>query len=120
MKRKIFLIPFFAFFISNSLQAQDSLHVYQKDKEMSRGIYTGFSVDVPQAKLKDVVNAWKKYIKRGETKSPVEKNGEEYQISGTSIVNVSVKQLNVYATIKEVEKAIRITAYFAEDDSIFI
>jgi len=120
MKREIFLILLVAFFISNSLQAQDSLHVSQKDKQMSRGIYTGFSVDIPQAKLKNIVNAWKKYIKRGETKSSVEKNGEEYQVSGTSIVNVSAKQMNVYATIKDVEKAIRITAFFAEDDSIFI
>src|ERR1041384_3578608 len=120
MKRKIFLIPFFAFFISNSLQAQDSLHVYQKDKEMSRGIYTGFSVDVPQAKLKDVVNAWKKYIKRGETKSSVEKSGDEYTMTGTFLTNISAQPVNVYATIKEVEKAIRVTAYFTEDDSDFI
>ena len=118
--KQILLILFIAFFTSISLQAQDSLHVSLNDKQMSRGIHTGFSVDVPQAKLKNVVNAWKKYIKRGETKSSVEKNGDEFQISGTSIANVSAKQMNVYATIKEVEKAIRITAYFAEDDSIFI
>ena len=120
MKHEILLILFIAFFTSNAIQAQDSLHVSRNDKQMSRGIQTGFSVDVPQAKLKDVVNAWKKYIKRGETKSSVEKNGDEFQISGTSIGNVSAKQMDVFATIKEVENAIRITAYFAEEDSIFI
>ncbi len=105
--------------VSNPISAQDSLHVTQSEKQMSLGIHNGFSVDIPQSKEKDVVNSWKKYIKR-DTKSSVESNDGEYRISGTAITNISTQPMNVYATITEVDKSIRLTAYFTEDDSNFI
>lgn len=105
--------------MSNPISAQDSLHVTQSEKQMSLGIHNGFSVDIPQSKEKDVVNSWKKYIKR-DTKSSVESNDGEYRISGTAITNISTQPMNVYATITEVDKSIRLTAYFTEDDSNFI
>ena len=101
-------------------EAQDSLYVTQEQKEMSHGIHNGYTVNVPQARLKDVVNAWKKYIRRGETKSSVESNNDEYQITGTALVNITPQPMNVYAQIKEAEKFIRVTAYFTADDSIYL
>ncbi|CAN5562558.1 hypothetical protein BH11BAC1_BH11BAC1_04100 [soil metagenome] len=120
MKQLFILILSVTFLFLNSVFAQDSLHVSQAEKQMSRGIHNGFSVDIPQARLKDVVNAWKKYIKRGDNKASVENNEDEYQISGTALTNISAQPMNVYAQIKEVEKAIRLTAYFTPDDSNYI
>ncbi len=120
MKRIIIALylSIFSFGFSN---AQDTLHVSQEDKLMSKGTHTAFVVDIPQARVKDVVSAWKKYIKRGETKSSVESNDDnEFQIIGTQIVNISPQPMNVYALIKEAEKAVRLTAFFTEDDSVFV
>jgi len=119
MKYLLALGILFTFFLS-TIYAQDSLRVAQAEKQMSHGIHNGFSVDIPQARLKDVVNGWKKYIRRGETKASVENNDDEYQITGTALTNISAQPMNVYAQIKEVEKAIRITAYLTEDDSNYI
>ena len=104
----------------NIVFAQDSLNVSQVEKAMSHGTQSGFTVDIPQAKLKDVVNAWKKYIKRGETKASVENIENEYQINGTALTNISAQPMNVYTTIKEAENVIRITSFFTEDDSNYI
>ncbi|MCX6275695.1 MAG: hypothetical protein NTV09_10870 [Bacteroidetes bacterium] len=114
------IIPGIFILLVNLVFAQDSLNVSQVEKAMSHGTHIGFTIDIPQAKLKDVVNAWKKYIKRGETKASVESNEDEYQISGTALTNISAQPMNVYTTIKEAEKAIRITSFFTEDDSNFI
>jgi len=117
----LFIIVLSAFMLLfTSTKAQDSLHVSQSEKLMSHGTHNGFSVDIPQARLKDVVNSWKKYIKRGETKASVESQDDEYQITGTFITNITALPLNVYAQIKETEKAIRVTAFFTPDDSIYI
>ncbi|MEO8088558.1 MAG: hypothetical protein ABI763_17200 [Bacteroidota bacterium] len=120
MKQLFILILVVTFLFLNPVLAQDSLHVSQAEKQMSRGIHNGFSVDIPQARLKDVVNAWKKYIKRGDNKASVENNEDEYQITGTALTNITPQPMNVYAQIKEVEKAIRLTAYFTPDDSNYI
>lgn len=114
------IIPGIFILLVNLVFAQDSLNVSQVEKAMSHGTHIGFTIDIPQAKLKDVVNAWKKYIKRGETKASVESNEDEYQIIGTALTNISAQPMNVYTTIKEAEKAIRITSFFTEDDSNFI
>lgn len=114
------IIPGIFILLVNIVFAQDSLNVSQVEKAMSHGTHVGFTVDIPQAKLKDVVNAWKKYIKRGETKASVENSEDEYQISGTALTNISAQPMNVYTTIKEAEKAIRLTSFFTEDDSNFI
>jgi hypothetical protein len=120
MKHIFFCIVIFSLLNSLSLHAQDSLRVAETTKLMSHGTHNGFTVDIPQARQKDVVNAWKKYIKRGETKASVESNDDEYQIAGTMISNLSAKPLNVYAQIKEAENAVRLTAFFTEDDSNYI
>ena len=114
------IIPGIFILLVNIVFAQDSLNVSQVEKAMSHGTHVGFTVDIPQAKLKDVVNAWKKYIKRGETKASVEFIENEYQINGTALSNISAQPMNVYTTIKEAEKAIRLTSFFTEDDSNYI
>ena len=114
------IIPGIFILLVNLVFAQDSLNVSQVEKAMSHGTHVGFAVDIPQAKLKDVVNAWKKYIKRGETKASVEFIENEYQINGTALTNISAQPMNVYTTIKEAEKAIRLTSFFTEDDSNYI
>jgi predicted nucleic acid-binding Zn-ribbon protein len=108
------------FVLSGAASAQDSLYVTQVQKQMSLGMQNGFSVDIPQARVKDVVNSWKKYIRRGETKASVDSNDDEYQIRGTIITNISAQPMNVYAQVKEVEKGANITAYFTEDDTNYV
>src|SRR3954464_5360612 len=109
--KHIYVLIFFLFCISVT-QAQVEIKVSQQEKQMSHGMRNGFATDVPQAKLKTVVNAWKKYVKRGEAVSSVEKVEEEYTVTASALTNISSKPMNVYATIKEVESAIRITAFF--------
>ena len=103
-----------------SAYAQEEIVVKQEGKQMSLGIHNAFVVDIPQAVLKDVGNAWKKYIKRGETASSVEKKDNEYSLRGTVLTNITPKPLTVYTTFKETEKGIRLTAFFMEEDSSFI
>lgn len=119
MKQNIILL-FTCLMLYVSVQAQDSLHVTEAEKTMSLGNHNGYAVDIPQARQKDVVNAWKKYIRRGETKASVENNNDEYQIAQTYITNISPQPIHVYAQIKQVENAVRLTAFFTEDDSNFI
>ena len=118
MKLKVILILFCL--IANIVVAQDTLYVTQGESLMSLGQYNGYSIEIPQAKVKDVAGSWKKYIKRGETKTSMENTDGEYRIRGTVLSNISLLPMNVYAQIKETEKGVRITAFFTEDDSIFI
>jgi chromosome segregation ATPase len=120
MKRLLFIILAINLSINFSTSGQDTLSVTQSPMLMSKGTNPGFTVIIPQANLKDVVNAWKKYIKQGTTKPTITEVDGEYQVKGTTLVNISPEPINVYTQIKDMEKSLRLTAYFTEDDSTFI
>jgi hypothetical protein len=121
MKHLLCILLIFSFFINlPPSSAQDTLPVTQSPMLMSLGTHNGFTVIIPQARLKVVTNAWKKYIKRGETKASVEENDEEFQIKGTMLESISQHPINAYAQIRDMEKSIRLTAYFTEDDTNYI
>jgi len=107
----------FSFFL---VKAQDSLHVTEAPMLMSKGTNNGYTVIIPQARAKDIISTWKKYIKQGESKSSMEDLDGEYLAKGTTLVNISPQPMNVYVQIKDMEKSVRLTAYFTEDDSNFI
>jgi hypothetical protein len=51
------ILPFLSF-------GQKELKIIEQEKEMSIGTRNAYVVDIPQAKLKDVTNDFKKYIKK--------------------------------------------------------
>jgi len=108
-------------FINPSLSsAQDTIPVTQSPMLMSLGTHNGFTVIIPQARIKVVTNAWKKYVKRGETKSSVQENDDEFQIKGTILESISSQPINVYAQIKDMVTSVRLTAYYTEDDTNYV
>ena len=108
------------FFGTGSVTAQDTLHVTEAPMLMSKGTQNGYTVIIPQARAKDIISTWKKYIKQGESKTSTEESDGEYLSRGTTLVNISPQPMNVYVQIKDMEKSVRLTAYFTEDDSNFI
>lgn len=100
--------------------AQDTLHVTEMEMLMSKGTHNGYTVIIPQATAKDIISTWKKYSKQGASKSSVEETDGEYMTKGTTLVNISPQPMTVYVQIKDMEKSVRLTAYFTEDDSNFI
>ena len=121
MKHSLLYITLLFCFIGIApVPAQDSLKVTQAEMLMSKGTHNGYTVIVPQATAKDIISTWKKYIRQGESKSSVEELEGEYLAKGTTLVNISPEPMNVYVQIKDMEKSVRLTAYFTEDDSNFI
>ncbi|MCX6291901.1 MAG: hypothetical protein NT126_09080 [Bacteroidetes bacterium] len=117
MKTNRFL--FLLLFISSAAFSQKEMTISEVPKSMSKGMQNGYVTEVPQAKLKEVASAWKKYI-RHETKNTIEELNNEIIIRGTLIKNVSANPLNVYSKLLETEQGVMISAFFTEDDSIFI
>jgi len=113
-------LPFLVFIFSSSiLFAQQEIKVEETTKPMSKGSQSGFVTEVPQAKLKDVTSGWKKYVKHDTKNSITEDNGDLI-MKETMISNISPKPLYVYARFLETDMAVRLTAFFSEDDSTFI
>jgi hypothetical protein len=120
MKLQLYFVLTVCLFNFSALKAQDSLHVTEAPMLMTKGTQNGYTVIIPQAKAKDIISTWKKYSKQGESKSSIEEVEGEYKTSGTTMVNISPSPMTVYVQIKDMEKSVRLTAYFSEDDSNFI
>ena len=120
MKHQLYLLLAFCLFRFSPVNAQDTLHVTEAPMLMSKGTQNGYTVIIPQVKAKEIISTWKKYSKQGESKSSIEELEGEYMTTGTTLVNISPAPMNVYVQIKDMEKSVRLTAYFTEDDTNFI
>ncbi len=106
-------------FISLAVFAQKEITVDEMMKTMSKGSQNGYVTDVPQGKLKEVTSGWKKYVKR-DSKNNIEEANSEVVMRGTTIPNISSNPIYVYVRFLETDQGVMLTAYFSEDDSVFI
>ena len=106
-------------FISLVAFAQKEITVDETMKTMSKGSQNGYVTDIPQGKLKEVTSGWKKYVKR-ESKNNIEEANSEIIMRGTTIPNISTNPIYVYARLLETDQGVMLTAFFSDDDSVFI
>jgi hypothetical protein len=104
--------------ISN-LHAQDSLEVQEVKKTISAGMQNGYSVTIPQARLKDVISDWKKYLHQKNKSSLKELDGE-YLLSKGVLPDLSPDSVIVYSTVKASTPAtVELNVFVSGKDSVF-
>lgn len=99
--------------------AQDTITVVEDTLVMSKGVQTGFKVEIPKAKLVEVEQHWLKYISKGSKGKATLTNGEHLQPAAIN-KNISPFPFNVYSNFLATTEAVRLTAWFTENDSVFI
>ncbi len=99
-------------------EGQDTLQVTEVQKTFSKGQHTGFSVYIPQAKLKEVASDWRKY-QREKNKSDYKEVKGEYILSKTNIPEISTDSIIVYSILSATTTQINLVAFVSGDDSVF-
>lgn len=105
------LIPSFVF-------AQNELVIEEGNAPMPYGMKASYSLVIPQAKLKDVTESFKKYIRTGTKAKIAEENGI-ISIAGAVNSNISALPINVFGKLTEMIKGISVTLWVSEGE-IFI
>ena len=100
------------------LFAQKEITVTEGEKAMSLGTKNGYVTVIPQAKLKDVVEDWKKLIRK-DSKAKVEENAGELKIMGAVNKNISSFPVNIFSKIMETPDGIQLSAWVSEGE-IFV
>ena len=78
----------------------------------------GFSVKIPQTKLKDVVSYWKKNI-HNKNKINVKEIDGEYYLAKTIIPELSKDSIIIYSVIKENSTDVEVVSFFSNNDIDF-
>ena len=117
MKAKLILLLFLA--SASSVFAQKKIEIEESPKLMSKGTYPSFAAEIPQAKLKDVDKAWRKYIATG-TKGKIVEAGDEINLAGAVNKNISATTFNIYSKLLETTEGVRVTAWLNYGDSVYI
>lgn len=100
--------------------AQKQLTVEVSERPMSKGTRISYTVEVPQAQLKDVEKDWVKYTAKNSKGKAIIANGEYLQ-TGAVNVNISPDHMfNIYSKLFGTVEGVRITAWFAENDTLFV
>ena len=116
MKKLISLL--FILFQITAIHAQDTLKVVEVKKGFSKGFQNGFSAIIPNAKLKDVVSGWKKYIHQKNKVSIKEIDGE-YFLAKTIIPEISTDSLMMYSLFIPNPTNVEIISFVSSDDINF-
>jgi len=109
----------FMLFVSVIATAQKPIVVTEDTFAMSKGVQPGFQVEIPQVTLIEVEKHWLKYVSNGSKGKSLNLNGENLQ-TGAVNANISAKPFNVYSKLLETIEAVRITAWFTENDTVFL
>ncbi len=119
MKKVFFAILVMSLIFNLPLIAQKEIVVTPVTKQMSRGNQPGFMVNIPEAKLESVANA---YRKRLEEKTKTNSKEIEGELINYGVVNTNVSQTPfiVYAKLIETLEGVEMTAYFTMDSINFI
>ena len=99
-------LPFLGF-------AQKELKITEQEKEMSLGTQNAYVVDIPQAKLKDVTNDFKKYVKKDAKGKSNEEKGE-ISMLGAVNKNISSMPFNVFGRFVESSEGVTVSIWVAE------
>lgn len=143
MKRILFLTAILS--ISMLGYSQQDIEVTVSTKTMSKGSQMAITVFIPEAKVKDVIPLWKKYVNNrgiGEhlgnlatqfgnifrssdnqvdrDKLKVEKKGDEWYVRSIEEESVSTHSIDVYARASEADGKCMFSAFFQYTDSVFV
>lgn len=117
MKAKLILLLLVA--SASSVFAQKKIEIDESSRLMSKGTYPSFAAEIPQAKLKDVDKAWRKYISAG-SKSKIVEAGDEINLVGAVNKNITTEVFNIYSKLLETTEGVKVTAWFSLNDSVYI
>ncbi len=92
--------------------AQENLDIKESEAPMTQGVKPDYELVIPQAKLKDVVADFKKYIKNG-SKGKVTEVGGEISILGAVNQNVSSLPFNVFGKLTEISNGVLATFWLS-------
>jgi len=106
-----FVLPVIAF-------AQQEIKIEEVEKEMSMGTKNCYILNIPQTKVKDVTEDWKKFIKK-DSKGKVEDIKGEIQLIGAVNKNVSSFPFNIFSRLLETQNGVQLSVWASEGD-IFI
>ena len=98
--------------------AQKEIVITETVKAMSGGSQNCYVMLIPQAAAKDVIDDWKKYIRKDSKAKPLETNGE-ISILGALSKNISPNPINIYATFLESKDGVQISVW-VNDGEVFI
>ncbi len=100
-------------------RGQDSLQVMEGKNTCSLGSQSSFSIQIPQVKQKEIMSAWRKYVKQG-TKKSAEEDGGEIILSQAVIPALGIDTFTVYAKTEATDRGVLFTSFYHWNDSLFI
>lgn len=106
-------------FISVSALAQKTIFIDEAIRPMSKDSQSSFMVEIPQAKLAETQKDWLKYISTGSKGKATVVNGENLQPAAV-VKNISANPVNIYSKLLETTDGVRLTAWFTENDTVFM
>lgn len=102
-------LPFLGF-------AQKELKITEQEKQMSMGTQNAYVVDIPQAKLKDVISDFKKYIKKDAKGKLIDDKGEVSMIGAVN-KNISSLPFNVFGRFVESSEGVTVSIWVADGET---
>jgi hypothetical protein len=102
-------LPFIGF-------AQKELKITEQEKDMSMGARNAYVVDIPQAKAKDVISDFKKYIKK-DAKGKLNDDKGEISMLGAVNKNVSSMPFNVFGRFVESSEGVTVSIWVADGET---
>ncbi|MBK6445914.1 MAG: hypothetical protein IPF81_11670 [Bacteroidetes bacterium] len=76
----------------------------------SLGSQSSFSIQIPQVKQKEIMSAWRKYVKQG-TKKSAEEDGGEIILSQAVIPALGIDTFTVYAKTEATDRGVLFTSF---------
>lgn len=116
MHKVLFALFLFTSFFVN---AQKEIFIDEAIRPMSKDSQPSFLVEIPQAKLEETQKDWLKYISAGSKGKATVVNGENLQPAAV-VKNISPNPINIYSKLLETTEGVRLTAWFTENDSVFM
>ncbi len=104
--------------IAQITRAQDTLEIKENEKRFNTGNCNAYTVHIPQAKIKDVRSAWKKYMQQKSKINPKEIDGE-FVLKGVKINEISSDSLISFSLVTANTNDVEVTACFGNMESVF-
>ncbi|MEX0813001.1 MAG: hypothetical protein WD048_12350 [Chitinophagales bacterium] len=93
--------------------AQEPINVTVAHQSVTRDAQNSYTVDIPQANLKDVEKEWTKYLSKKSKGRASESNGEYIQNNAVD-KNISNKPFDVQSKLFGTSDGVRLTAWFTQ------
>lgn len=101
------------------LLAQPDMSIDEAVRSFSKGSFPSFKMQINQMHLGDMQKDWISYLKTGSKNKPETANGE-ISMRGAVNANISPAPFNIYSVLIETPSGVVLTAWFTENDSVFI